>query len=480
MKTDSYPVFDAEQINRLHQRWLELCEHYLPVAPANSIWRYSRERHPQDPEQGWKLHLPATVLNAATLLERVATLLAGRGVQFKAPASLQMLSRINRGLHDNYSQVGKCLTIYPRTPEGAVTLAEELYIVTLGLSAPAVPFDLRYRPDGNVYYRYGAFRQLFCEDEDGVSVFALRDPQGNLVPDSRTAETAKPDWVFNPFPVFPVQPEKDWGSNPLKTTYRAFRALTQRGKGGVYQAFDLSTNPPRCCVLKEGRKNGELGWDGRDGRWRVQHEEQVLASLQAQGANVPRVYASFDLEGHRYLVTEFIAGTNFQRLLNQRQRRFSMDQALRYGSEIAAILARIHSAGWIWRDCKPANFILSRGGILRPLDFEGACPISQPDPLPWGTPAFAPAAEQTDHPARSSIRDDLYSLGAVIYLLLTGSLPESTAPKYWQKLRRGVPARVQKIVTKLLFAPPSQRPAAQVIASQLNAARASLKSRISD
>ena len=38
----------------------------------------------------------------------------------------------------------------------------------------------------------------------------------------------------------------------------------QRGKGGVYQALDLNVNPPRLCLIKEGRKHGELTWDGRD------------------------------------------------------------------------------------------------------------------------------------------------------------------------------------------------------------------------
>ncbi|MEP7336764.1 MAG: hypothetical protein ABI977_03295 [Acidobacteriota bacterium] len=475
MPSEFSSAFDACQINQLHQAWQDLCARYLPIAPIDSIWRYSRPCAPQDPEQGWKLHLSATIFNAVSLLERVAPLLTGHGVQFKTPASLQELHHINSGLYHGYSQVGKCLTVYARTEEEAVTLAEELHVATGGINAPAVPFDLRYRSDSNVYYRYGAFRRFTLEGEDGVLIPALRDPHGNLVPDSRTAEAAKPDWVANPFPIHPVRLGAESASNPLKTTYRAFRALTQRGKGGVYQAIDLGAHPPRFCVIKEGRKDGELGWDGRDGRWRIQHEEQVLASLLAQGLEMPQIYASFELEDHYYLVTEFIAGTNFQHLLNQRRRRFSIYQALRYGSEMAAILFRIHSAGWVWRDCKPANFILTDGGVLRPLDFEGACPINQPDPVPWGSPAFAPAAGRTDHSARSSIYDDLYSLGVVIHLLLTGRLPVSTAPLPWQKLRRGIPADVRELVTALLFAPPDQRPSADIVAQQLAESRANLR-----
>ena len=463
------------QTAQLHQAWQELSARYLPVAQADSVWRFSRELSAEDPEQGWKLHLPATVLSAATLLERVAPLLIGRGVRFKAPASLHELHRINSGLNEGFSQVGKFLTVYPRTPEEAVALAEELHLATRGISAPAVPFDLRYRSDSNVYYRYGAFSPMLLKGADGRETLALRDPQGNLAPDSRTVQAAKPEWAINPFPTFPPQPAAEQTDNPLKTTYRAFRALTQRGKGGVYQAFDFSADPPRLCVLKEGRKDGELGWDGRDGRWRIRHEERVLTHLRAQGLDVPRVHASFNSEGNHYLVTEYIAGTNFQSLLDGRQRRLSLGQSLRYAGEMAAILFRIHSAGCVWRDCKPANFILTSRGDLRPVDFEGACSIERPDPIPWGTPAFGSAADRAEHPARSSVQDDLYSLGAVIYLLLAGSLPASTAPAPLRKLRRGVPTEVQELVAALLLSPPRQRPDAGFVAGQLALARAKLR-----
>ena len=478
MRTDSeyFPQADSERLKYLRETWRELCDRYLPFAPADSVWRYSRARDPQDPEQGWKLHLPATILNAGALLEKVAGPLVERGTQFKAIASLQELSRINSGLHHGYSQIGKCITVYPRTTEESLALAEELHRLTYGMSAPSVPFDLRFRPDSNVYYRYGAFRRLAIECPDGESIPALRDPQGNLAPDVRASPSAKPDWVENPLLIESSGRGAEPITSPLKTTYRAFRALAQRGKGGVYQALDLSVQPVRFCVLKEGRRHGELGWDGRDGCWRVRHEEHVLTRLRASGLRAPGVYGSFELEGNYYLVTEFIEGESLQESLNRRQRRLSIRRALRYGSEIAALLAGIHSAGWVWRDCKPSNFIITRQGDLRPIDFEGACPVEHPDPLPWGTPAFAPPADQNGHEARSSIYDDLYSLGAVIYLLLTGKLPDHATWLPPQKMRRGIPTEAREIITELLLAPPRKRPSAELTARQLAAACANLRS----
>src|SRR5215207_4936124 len=441
-----------------HARWAELCRHFLPGARAGSIWRYSREVLPDDPEQGWKLHIPATVLTAVEVLRRVAPPLRERGVLFKAPASLGELRRLNSGLHYGYSQVGKFLTVYPRTSEEAVQLAGLLHGLTLGMRAPAVPFDRRYSPGGCVYYRYGAFKSLEVEGPDGEAAYAICDPEGNLVPDVRES-AFKPEWVADPFlegagvEVPPPPP------TPLQTTFKAFRALAQRGRGGVYQALDLGAAPPRLCVLKEGRRDGEVDWDGRDGAWRVSHEGRVLAALGAAGVNVPRLYASFGAEENYYIAVEFIEGESLNGWLARRRRRVPVACALRRGAELARLVASVHAAGWVWRDCKPANVIVTKSGELRPLDFEGACPVARPDPQPWGTPAFMPPECEEVFGGRSRLPEDLYSLGAVIYFLLAGRPPDASAPPL-SKVRRNVPAAASEVVAELLSPDPSLRPAA--------------------
>ena len=120
----------------LRRRWAELCRSYLPLRPEGSIWRYSRGLLPCDPEQGWKLHVPATVLTAGEVLGAVAPLLKSRGVLYKATATLDELDKLNSGVHYGYSQVGKFLTVYPRTDEEAVLLARGLDRLTRGMEAP--------------------------------------------------------------------------------------------------------------------------------------------------------------------------------------------------------------------------------------------------------------------------------------------------------------------------------------------------------
>jgi serine/threonine protein kinase len=307
---------------------------------------------------------------------------------------------------------------------------------------------------------------------DGTRTPAVRDPEGRLCPDVRESETARPDWVADPF----IRRRRDNAppESPLATTFRAFQALTQRGKGGVYKAFDLSASPPRLCILKEGRAGGELAWDSRDGSWRIRHEERVLISLREAGVAVPRVYSSFEDEGNYYLVTELIDGETLQALLYKRRRRLSLSHALLYGARLSSLISRIHSAGWVWRDCKPANIVVTKGNWLRPLDFEGACPVEQPDPTRWSTPGFTPPAPSDEVAAQSSgLHEDLYALGAVVYLLLTGRLPEPYVPV--EKLRRNVPVRVGETVTDLLSADPRRQPGASAVEAELKEAVSALR-----
>jgi serine/threonine protein kinase len=258
----------------------------------------------------------------------------------------------------------------------------------------------------------------------------------------------------------------------LTSTYVGFAALVQRGKGGVYRGIDTSSHRPRFCIIKEGRKHGEVSWDRRDGRWRTKHEKQVLKYLRENGLPVPEVYDSFDVEQNHYLITEFIAGESLQTTLARRKRRYSVKQALRYSLELATLIGRIHDCGWTWRDCKPNNILLTPTG-LRLLDFEGACPVSENDPVPWGTPPFVPPEWEIGGSVRSGVTDDAYALGAVIYLLLNGKLPELTEAVESKRDRKRIPREIQEMVSSLLSAAPESRPSIETVVSCLRRALSS-------
>ena len=453
-------------------RWERLCKHFLPVAPANSIWRCSRPGAPDDPSQGWKLHISATILTAAKTLERVAPFLHQNKTLFKAPRDLQELSRLNCGLFYGFSQVGKFITVYPRSEADAISIAYKLDQLTRNFTAPAIPYDRRFQNSRCIFYRFGSFTGIEeIVNRDGSRQQAIRKGDGELVADQRSPDSAVPDWLEDPFPR-PTRIRRNTSPEFLRTRIRAFEALSQRGKGGVYQALNLNFSPARLCVLKEGRRHGETDWDGRDGFWRVKHEAQVLSALSVAGVKVPELYLTFKSPSHYYLVTEFIEGESVQAYLSRKGKALTDLEALRIGCAIAETVAQIHAAGWVWRDCKPLNFLISQDGSIRPVDFEGACRVDAPDVMPWGTEAYLPPEFRAFPQMGSRLPEDLYALGATLRQLLrvrklkTEIQPASEKPVN-EKLRPHVPTVVKQLVSALMDAEAGSRPTARHAAKVL-------------
>jgi serine/threonine protein kinase len=387
---------------------------------------------------------------------------------FKAPKNLEELSKLNCGMYYGYPQIGKCFTVYPRNSEHCVTLARQLHELTINFDGPVIPFDRRLKAGSNVFYRYGSFKRQSVHDMDGTELLAIRSPDGVLVPDSRTDVGDELEGRPDPFlQKKTFSPSSNSSTSLLKTRFRVFKALSQRGKGGVYKAIDLGSSKPRFCILKEGRKHGESGWDGRDGFWRIRTENKNLSALRKLNIDVPEVYGSFQTSNNFYVATEFISGVSLEKLLRLRQRRLPISQVVRYSIQLANILSQFHGNGWVWRDCKPANLIVSGSGFLRPIDFEGACRIDELDPLPLGTLLYLP--ENTERelmaPAHPSI--DLFAMGVVIHYLLTGHFPTSSTVANLRKNRRGIPTSILSVVTALLSSNADARPSAQLVAREL-------------
>jgi len=447
----------------LSARWQLLCDIYLPLKATGTFWRLSRPTKPREPSQGWKLHISATILEACDLFERVAPFLTSRDVRFKAPGSLADLINLNSGLKYGFWQVGKFLTVYPSTDAEAVGLARELHELTREFTPVAVPFDKRFLPGSSVFYRYGAFERVEMKNADGAILPAVRNLSGELVYDD--CLKAVPEWLGDPFSKPAESAERDSTDEvtPLVTTYKVFSAVRQRGKGGTYRALDLSAAPPRFCIVKEGRRHGEVFWNGQDGFQLVCHEARVLGHLGKIYAGAPQFISSFEAHGNFYLVMEFVEGASLSSLMKRRRRRFSVRRILAFGAEIARIIEEIHRAGWVWNDCKPSNLIVTKDRRLRPIDFEGAYPIGQSAPFNWKSRRFSKPGKERP----SSATDDLYALGAVLYFLLTGKFYDPGAPAAIGKFRRRVPRRLEKIISGLLNAHDlKENPAASEIRRQ--------------
>ncbi len=442
---------------KAEREWQRLCDAYLPIGSKRSIWRCSRERNGDDPLQGWKLHVSATILSACPIFRLIAPYLKRRDILFKAPKSLAELHKLNSGIYYGFCQIGKFVTVYPQSVEAAAAIGSKLHALTAKFPAPMVPYDNALRNRSCVYYRYGSFSLHLKTTFRKNRVLAIARPDGKLVPDLREPRAAVPPWLSDPFQ--PVRSQVAFElATPLETDYTRYEALSQRGRGGIYQARDVSRVPAKLCVIKEGRRHGETDWLARDGFIRIKREAQFLRSTGI--AAVPRVMRTFRANGCYYLVMERISGRSLQQVLTSGH-RMSTRRMLDYCAQMARIVADIHAAGWAWRDCKPTNFLVKKDHKLQALDFEGACRLDETDP-PWGaTPGYTPSRRSWNPGSPEAM--DLYALGtSIMQLIARNESPVNLATPFRREIKkRHLPLRLIKTIQGLRSPSPKRRPSAR-------------------
>ncbi len=195
--------------------------------------------------------------------------------------------------------------------------------------------------------------------------------------------------------------------------YEVERLLGEGGMGVLYLARDPVLD--RHVALKLLRVNGE------DLRRRFMREAQSAARLQHP--NIVTVYDVGDHDGQLYIAMEYIDGDTLATLIRD-DAPFSAIRKLDIIDEVAEGLGFAHQRGIIHRDIKPANLMMSRGGLVKVLDFGIARVATHRDsgeidaPTLIGTPAYM-APEQLEG-ADVDARSDIYAVGLVMYEFFSG------------------------------------------------------------
>jgi eukaryotic-like serine/threonine-protein kinase len=208
--------------------------------------------------------------------------------------------------------------------------------------------------------------------------------------------------------------------------YRIVRMIGDGGMGAVYEARHEILGSPVALKFLHAELSKRPGLASR-----FLQEAKVSASIQS-----PHVTRVTDVDqtpdGSPYLVMELLNGESLQQLLDRRH-KLAKDQAIDFALQILSGLEAAHALGVVHRDLKPDNVFItpSTGGpVLKLLDFgiaklrqssEYHRGLTRPGAI-MGTPEYmAPeqlyAADKVDH------RADLYSLGAMLYEMLTGERP---------------------------------------------------------
>jgi len=198
--------------------------------------------------------------------------------------------------------------------------------------------------------------------------------------------------------------------------YQVIEMVGEGGQGSVYRAQDASTGQIVAIkVLSRSASDGEF-------LDRFQREASIMATLRHP--NVVEVYDHGEENGQHYIVTEFVT-ENLERIL-ERGGTLPLQRAITVVQQIASALQVSHNAGITHRDIKPANVLLNDAGDVKLTDF-GIASAEQLDSMTSenttvGTPLYM-SPEQIQGSDAIDGRSDLYSLGCLLYEVLTGATP---------------------------------------------------------
>ena len=255
--------------------------------------------------------------------------------------------------------------------------------------------------------------------------------------------------------------------------YEIVSIIGSGGMGEVYRATD--TRLKRTVAIKVVRP--ELARSDEFGD-RLRREARTISAL-----NHPHICVLYDIgeqDGLHYLVMEFLEGESLAQALKRGP--LPLEDALRYGTQIADALNAAHAQGIIHRDLKPANVMLSESGV-KVLDFGLAKHFERVGPddatavmltsesnagRVVGTLAYMSPEQAEGRPLDA--RSDIFALGVVFYEMLCGRQPfrgESSLstlasilredPPAPRQLRPEIPVQLERIVQRCLAKKPEER-----------------------
>ncbi len=248
--------------------------------------------------------------------------------------------------------------------------------------------------------------------------------------------------------------------------FRVERLLGQGGMATVYVGQDVKLQRAVAIKVIDKRYKGDAALAQR-----FVNEARMMAKWRHE--NIIQIYYADDAQGYSYYVMEYVDGQDLSTVMSvyaDEGTLMSIADVLRIGNAIANALDYAHRQGVIHRDIKPSNVLIAKDGRVMLGDFGMALEVREGSMGNiFGTPHYI-SPEQARRSADAVPQSDLYSLGVILYEMLTGAVPFndpspasialqhiSEPPPPPRSINPDLPPAVEVVILKALEKDPQNR-----------------------
>jgi tetratricopeptide (TPR) repeat protein len=256
-------------------------------------------------------------------------------------------------------------------------------------------------------------------------------PKSHLDPDATIIDanasyvrTGPPVRPSGPVPVRPLtSPPVLRAGDVLGGRYEILQMLGEGGMGAVYKAMDRELNRPVALKLIRPVLAANPSILAR-------FKQELLLAHQVTHKNVIRIYDLGDADGVKFISMEFVEGVDLRALIQERadeKKKFTPEEAVEITEQICRALEATHSVGVIHRDLKPQNIMRDATGRILLMDFGLARTVEGDGMTQTGALVGTMEYMSPEQALAKGLdqRSDLFTLGLILYELLTGKTPYS-------------------------------------------------------
>jgi eukaryotic-like serine/threonine-protein kinase len=246
--------------------------------------------------------------------------------------------------------------------------------------------------------------------------------------------------------------------------YEILQLLGEGGMGAVYKAMDRELNRPVALKLIRPQLAANPSILAR-------FKQELLLAHQVTHKNVIRIYDLGDADGVKFITMEFVEGVDLRALI-QEKKKFSPEEAVQITEQICRALEATHNVGVIHRDLKPQNIMRDQTGRILLMDFGLARTVEGDGMTQTGALVGTMEYMSPEQALAKDLdqRSDLFTLGLILYELLTGKAPYGAESAVASLIKRTqeraipvsdhdgtIPKPLSNIVSKCLERDPKMR-----------------------